>query len=91
MVSPNVNNLLQQTKALTIAERNQLLEMLKSQLPQGPAMSTGDDLASAPANKVIKLTIPPAPTPEQITRFKAWRPIEMPGGPLSDDIIRDRR
>ncbi len=91
MVSPNVNNLLQQTKALTIAERNQLLELLKFQLAQGPAMSTGDDLASGLANNGIKLTTPPAPTPEQITRFKAWRPIEMPGGPLSDDIIRERR
>jgi hypothetical protein len=30
-------------------------------------------------------------TAEEIARFKEWKPIEMPCGPLSDDIIRDRR
>jgi hypothetical protein len=48
-------------------------------------------LAAKLAKKGIRLTVPPKPTPEQLARFKAWRPIEMPGGPLSDDIIRDRR
>jgi len=91
MVSQNVNNLLRQANALTGAEREQLLELLKSDPPVKDPQSPEHELAAALAEKGIKMTVPPKPTPEEIARFEAWRPIEMPGGPLSDDIVRDRR
>jgi hypothetical protein len=90
MVSQNVDYLLQQVKSLSLEEREQFIELLRTQ-SQDRSKSPDDDLAAKLAKNGIKLTVPPKPTPEQLARFKAWRPIEMPGGPLSDDIIRDRR
>ena len=91
MVSPNVKNLLQQTHSLSLEEREQFLALLKRYSAQEEPKSSGDELAAALARKGIKLTVPPKATPEVIARFKAWKPIEMPGGSLSDELIRDRR
>ncbi len=91
MVSQNVDYLLQQAKSLSLEEREQFIKLLKTQPAQNQPESAEDDLAAELAKKGIRLTVPPKPTPEQLARFKAWCPIEMPGGPLSDDIIRDRR
>jgi hypothetical protein len=91
MISPNINSLLQQTKVLSSEERERFLELVKRQSLQEQPQSTEDELVAALAKKGIKLTVPPKPTPEAIARFKAWRPIEMPGGSLSDELIRDRR
>lgn len=91
MVSQNVDKMLEQTKALSAEEREQFLELLKRQSDQERPKSAEDALAAALAKKGITLTVPPKPTPETIARFRAWRPIEMPGGSLSDELIRDRR
>lgn len=91
MVSQNVNNLLQQAKLLNVQEREQFLEQLKRQSLQEQAQLTDDELITALAKEGIKITVPPKPTPEEIARFKAWKPIKMPGGSLSDELIRDRR
>jgi len=91
VVSQNVNNLLRQASALSLEEREQFIKLLRTQSAQSQPESPDQELAAALATKGIRLTIPPPATPEQIARFKAWKPIKMPGGPLSDDIIRDRR
>lgn len=91
MVSQNVNKLLQQAESLTLEERQQFVELLKCQPTHEHSKSQGQEMTAALAEKGIILTVPPQPTPEDIARFKAWKPIKMPGGPLSDDIIRDRR
>lgn len=90
MVSPNVTNLLQQAKSLSLPEREQFLDLLKSQA--GLEQPSPDEvLAATLAKRGIKLTVPPQRTPEEVARFKAWRPIELPGESLSDELIRDRR
>jgi len=91
MVSPNVDNLLKLAKSLSLAEREQFIELLRSQAPQEPPEFPADELAARLAKIGVKLTVPPPMTPEELARFRAWRPIDLPGGPLSDDIIRDRR
>ena len=91
MVSQNVTSLLQQAKLLNPQEREQLLEQLKGESPQEQAQSAEDEFVAALAKKGIIVTVPPPPMPEEVARFRAWRPIEMPGGSLSDELIRDRR
>jgi len=91
MASQNVNNLLQQAKALSLPERERFIELLRADCAEERRGSQGDELAARLARKGVILTVPPKRTPEQIARFRAWRPIDLPGGPLSDDIIRDRR
>jgi hypothetical protein len=91
MVSQNVNKLLQQSEFLTLEEREQFIELLRNQSAQKEPKSSEHELASALAKKGIKLTIPPKPAPEEIARFRAWKPIKMPGGSLSDELVRDRR
>ena len=88
MVSPNVNKILQQAQSLTLEERQQFLELLKSQ-----AAAQTDVLKLVPqagANGAT-ITSPPKPTPQTIAKFAEWKPIQVPGGSLSDDLIRDRR
>jgi hypothetical protein len=89
MVSQNVNNLLQQARSLSAQEREQFLELLNRQAVQEEPQS--DDLVVALARRGIKLTVPPKRTPEEIARFRAWKPIQMPGDSLSDELVRDRR
>jgi hypothetical protein len=91
MVSQNVNNLLQQASSLSLEEREQFLELLKRQPVEAYPGSSEDALAIALAKKGIKLTAPPRPSSEVLARFKAWKPIEMPGGSLSDELVHDRR
>ena len=91
MVSPNVNKMLQQAKSLSLEERKQFVELLKEEPASGQAEIGMDQLAAALAGKGLRLTIPPKRTPEEIARFAAWKPIKMPGGSLSDELVRDRR
>jgi uncharacterized protein YaaR (DUF327 family) len=90
MVSPNVNNLLQQAKSLTLQEREQFLDLLTHQT-QWEQQDAVQSLASGLSRKGIKLTIPPPRTSAERARFKAWRPVDLPGGSMSDELIRDRR
>jgi hypothetical protein len=91
MVSPNVHEVLRQAKALSLEERAQLLEMLRSQAVDEPSETPTDELAEALAKKGVVLTVPPPPTAEALERLREWRPIEMTGDSLSDELIRDRR
>jgi hypothetical protein len=91
MVSPNVNEVLKQAQSLSLEEREQLLEMLRGQAADERPVAPADRLAEALAKKGVVLTMPPPPTAESLARFRAWQPIEMPGGSLSDELIRDRR
>ena len=90
-MSQNVNNLLEQARLLTLPERKELIELLRADLAEEERRAQAEKLAAELAKKGVILTVPPKRTPEQIARFRAWRPIDLPGGPLSDDIIRDRR
>ena len=75
MVSPNVNRIYQAVEALTEAERDELRQLIESRARRQPGS--------------VKL----APNDERREqhRRRDFQPIELPGGPLFDDIIRDRR
>jgi hypothetical protein len=91
MVSPNVDKVLQQAKSLTLDEREQFIELLKSQKAPPAPVSEDEKLAVELLKKGIILTIPPKPTPEEIARFNAWKPVPIEGKPLSETIIEERR
>lgn len=90
MVSPNVNMLLRQAQSLSLTEREQFLELLKSQSDRQAPLADQKKVAAL-TGQGARITTPPKPTPEERARFQAWRPIEMPGGSLSDELIQDRR
>ena len=81
MVSPNVNRVYQAVETLTEAERDELRRLLDSR-----AKSLAGPSPRKPAQ--------PVDLGDELRRKNRRRdfvPIELPGGPLSDDIIRDRR
>jgi hypothetical protein len=96
-MNPNVDKILKAAQALDERAARQSKSTKQGQLrrttiEQGlleKPPPRGND--SGLASDGITLTVPRKPTAKQIARFNAWKPVEMPGGPLSDDIIRDRR
>lgn len=81
MVSPNVNKIYQAVKTLTEAERDELRQLLDSRAksfidPSPRELPHPADLADERRRK---------------NRRRDFVPIDLPGGLLSDDIIRDRR
>lgn len=75
MVSPNVNRIYQAVEALTEAERDELRQLIESRARRQPVS--------------VKLALNDEQRKQH--RRRDFQPIELPGGPLSDDIIRDRR
>jgi len=91
MVSPNVNKIYQAVQTLTDAERDELRRLIEERTTRQSQSTSEQQLDQLLRERGVVRTVPPKPTPEVIARFKAWRPIEMPGGSLSDELIRDRR
>ncbi len=91
MVSQNVDKLLQQVKLLDPQERKQLLEKLNGESLQQPPHPSEQEFVADLAKKGIIITVPPPATPEEVARFRSWKPLKMPGESLSDELIRDRR
>jgi len=83
-----VNKILEAAQALSDSERQELCRLLEERAvrqlqPRAARQISGE-------RGVIR-TIPPRPTPDAIARFRAWKPVKMPGGSLSDELVRDRR
>jgi hypothetical protein len=91
MVSPNVNKIFQEVQALNEAERQELRSLLENRAARQSKLTTQQEFDQLLRQRGVVRTVPPKPTPEVIARFKAWKPITMPGGSLSDELIRDRR
>ena len=81
MVSQNVDKIFQAVQGLTDAEKDELRHLLEARAQRQA------DLSAAPQTAI------PEPTDDQRRqhRRRDFQPIELPGGPLSDDVIRDRR
>ena len=91
MVSPNLSRILDAVEVLSDAERQELRRLLDERGPSQSEQTEEQRLDELLRSRGVVRTVPPKPTPEAIARFRARKPIEMPGGPLSDDLIRDRR
>lgn len=97
MVSQNLDQVFRAAQALSDEEREELRRLLDERSERNAMQRQISERwakrrqwAAEMAKKGVSVTIPPEPTPEEWAKFLAWQPIEMPGGPLSDDIIRDR-
>lgn len=91
MVSPNVDKILRQARALSDSERKELRNLLEERDGRQSAQSKEERLAQALLEEGIITHIPPKPTQADIDRFNAWRPLPIQGKPLSETIIEDRR
>ena len=85
MASQRLDNILKQLRELNEREYLELRRLLNQ---KGTEPALPDALAP---KRGVACTVPPPPTADTIARFKSWRPIHMPGGSLSDELIRDRR
>jgi hypothetical protein len=91
VVSQNLIRVFEAAQALSDAERQELRRLLDDRAMREWRQTDNDELDQLLRQRGVSRTVPPKPTPESIARFKSWRPINMPGGSLSDDLIRDRR
>jgi hypothetical protein len=83
MVSQNVNKIYRAVEALSEAERAELRHLLDTRAQRhAPASS---------ATPAQELHAAEAEAERRKNRRRDFQPIDLPGGPLSDDIIRDRR
>jgi len=81
VVSPNVNEVYHAVQTLTDAERDELWQLMEAR-----AGRQGDSAKPHPPNAIAL-----ADEERKRHRRHDFQPIELPGGPLSHDIIRDRR
>ncbi len=91
MVSPNVNRILDAAQALDDAERRELRRLLDERATRQTLPTCEQQLDQLIRQRGVVRIVPPKPTPESIARFRSWRPIRMPGGSLSDELVRERR
>ena len=91
MISANVGRLLEQVKTLSPEEREQLRLLMGQQPMATNELLKEDQLQQLLLERGVISRIPPKPTPEDIARFNAWKPIPIQGKPISQTIIEDRR
>jgi hypothetical protein len=91
MVNPNISEILDAAQKLSDAERQELRRLLDRLPPGQPEQTEEDRIDQLLRSRGVIRTVPPKRTPETIAQIRAWKPIKMPGGPLSEELIRDRR
>lgn len=91
MISANVARLLEQANALSPEEREQLRLLMGQQPVASNELSKEDQVQRLLLERGVISRIPPKPTPEDIARFNAWKPIQIEGKPISQTIIEERR
>lgn len=88
-MSPNVERVLDQIRALTAEEQKQVRAALIP--PSTNPLITPDEfeqhLLEAGVISEVKRPI----TEEDVARFRAYKPIEVKGKPVSETLIEDRR
>jgi hypothetical protein len=89
MVSPNVNNILKATQALSDAECEELRRRLDERAATQPESTKQDLLRQALVER--GLLEPSPPRGKDPERFRRWQPIPIAGKPLSETIIDERR
>jgi hypothetical protein len=90
VVSPNVSKILEVAQSLSEPEREELCRLLEQRADWQSPQARGRGLEQPRNERGVIRTVPPKPTPEAIARFRTWKPIQMPGDSLSDELIRDR-
>jgi hypothetical protein len=88
-MSTNVERVLDQIRALTDEEQQQVRAALNFS-PTKPVMTEDEFEQHLLETGVISELKPPI-TEEELARFRAYKPIEVKGKPVSETLIEDRR
>ncbi len=89
MLSPDVNNILKATEALSDAECQELRRKLDERAATQSKSTKEDLLRQALVER--GLLEPSPPRGKDPVRFRRWQPIPISGKPLSETIIDERR
>jgi hypothetical protein len=88
-MSTNVERVLDQIRSLTDEERQQVRAALNSRDTK-PRM-TEDGFEQYLLDAGVISEVKPPITEEELARFRAYKPIEVKGKPVSETLIEDRR
>jgi hypothetical protein len=88
-MSTNVERVLDQISALTDEERQQVRAALNSR--DTKPLMTEDEFEQHLLDAGVISEVKPAITEEELARFRAYKPIEVKGKPVSETLIEDRR
>lgn len=88
MSSPNVEHVLDQIRALTAEEQQQVRMALNSDATT-PLTEVEFEQSLLEAGVISELKTPI--TEEALARFRAYNPIEVKGKPVSESLIEERR
>jgi hypothetical protein len=91
MPSQNITDLLHQAELLSAEEREQFLKLLQAQRKPGQSRSQRDFIAERLYERGIIRKVPRKLSPQEIAAFNRWKPIKLPGKPVSQSIIEERR
>lgn len=91
-MSTNVERVLDQIRALTVEEQQEVRAALNpsASVEAQPLMTEDEFEQHLLANGVIT-EIPPPPTEADIEAFRNYKPITVEGKPVSETIIEERR
>jgi hypothetical protein len=88
MMSTNVERILDQIRALTAEEQQQVRAAL---IPNTKPLMTEDEFEQHLLDAGVISELKPPITEEELERFRAYKPIEVTGKPVSETLIEDRR
>lgn len=88
-MSTNVERVLDQIRALTAEERQQVRSALNS--GDRKSLITEDEFEQHLLAAGVISKVKPQISEEELARFRAYRPIEVEGKPVSETLIEDRR
>ncbi|HEV7797996.1 MAG TPA: hypothetical protein VGO73_07565 [Pyrinomonadaceae bacterium] len=88
-MSTNVERVLDQISALSDEEQQQVRAALNSR--EGKPCMTADEFEQHLLEAGVISEVKPPITEEELARFRAYKPIEVKGKPVSETLIEDRR
>lgn len=88
-MSTNVERVLDQIRLLTVEEQQQVRAALNS-VNTNPIM-TEDEFEQHLLDIGVISEVKPPLTEQELARFRAYKPIEVKGKPVSETLIEDRR
>lgn len=88
-MSTNVERVLDQIRGLTAEEQQQVWAALIS--GETKPLMTADEFEQHLLDAGVISELKPPITEEELARFRAYKPIEVTGRPVSETLIEDRR
>jgi hypothetical protein len=88
-MSTNVERVLDQIRSLTVEEQKLVRAALNSQ--HAKHLLTEDEFEQHLLEAGVISEVKPPIREEELARFRAYKPIEVKGKPVSETLIEDRR